>query len=180
MSRLLSRRIRGILTAVSAALALSACYGFNGGGGFPSDIRTIYIEPFENQTVQADLDQQLYRKLQERVPRALGGRPGGEDHADAIIRGRITRYEDVGQNYIAGNTQSNTTTSNGVQVVTYQVSITATVEIIDTKRNVILWDSQNVVGRGEYRPATEKDTDGRERALNHIIQQIIDGAQSQW
>lgn len=177
MSRLRSRRIPGIFSALSV-LVLAACnYGFQGGGGFPSDVRTIYIEPFDNQTVQTDLDVQLFRKLQDRVPRALGGRPGGEENADAVIRGRILRYEDVGQNYLAGNTQQN---SNAVQILTNQVSITVSVEIINRKTNEILWDSQGVVGRGEWRTQSEKDTDGRERALNHIIQQIIDGAQSQW
>ena len=91
-----------------------------------------------------------------------------------MIRGRILRYDDVSQNYRPG------TQGNPVDVLTYQVSITVAVEIVDRKRNVILWDSQSLVGRGEYRGDSQKDTDGREIALNHIIQQIIDGAQSQW
>lgn len=172
MNRVRFHLIRGISVVSTAALA--ACYGFSGGGGFPSDIRTIYIEPFDNQTVQVELDQQLFRKLQDRVPRALGGRPGSEANADAIIRGRILRYDDVSQNYQPG--QGN----QPVNVLTYQVSITVAVEIIDRKRNVVLWDSQSVVGRGDYRADSQKDTDGREIALNHIVQLIIDGAQSQW
>lgn len=165
------RLTRGILVASTALLG--ACYGFSGGGGFPSDIRTIYVEPFDNQTVQVELDQQLFRKLTDRVPQALGARPGSEANADAVIRGRILRYDDVSQNYRPG-TQSN------VDVLTYQVSITVAVEIIDRKRNVVLWDSESLVGRGEYRGDSQKDTDGREIALNHIVQLIIDGAQSQW
>ena len=172
------QRVRGILTAASFAL-VAGCYGFSGGGGFPSDIHTIYIQPFDNQTVQADLDQQLFRKLQERVPRALGGRPGDESNADAVIRGKILRYDDVAQNYTPGGTTTQTNNATGT-VVSQQISITVSVELIDRKRNVILWDSQSVVGRGEYRIADENESNGRERALNQIIQQIIDGAQSQW
>jgi hypothetical protein len=108
------------------------------------------------------------------LPRALGTRPAGEQNADAIIRGRILNYDDVGQNYRPGQTEGN------IDVLTYQVSITVAVEIVDRKRNVVLWDTQSLVGRGEYRRDTEKDTDGREIALDHILQQIIDGAQSQW
>ena len=171
MSRVRFHLTRGIL--IASATLLGACYGFSGGGGFPSDIRTIYIEPFDNQTVQVELDQQLFRKLTDRVPRALGARPGSETNADAVIRGRILRYDDVSQNYRQG-------TAGNVDVLTFQVSITVAVEIVDRKRNVVLWDSQGLVGRGEYRGDSQKDTDGREVALNHIIQQIIDGAQSQW
>lgn len=171
-------RTPGILIASATALLLSACnYGLSGGGGFPSDIRTIYIEPFQNETVQVELDQQLFTKLQERLPRALGTRPGSESAADAVIRGRILRYEDIAQSYRATTGQQQ---AGGVDVLTHQVMITVAVEIVDRKRNVILWDSQNVVGRGEYRIDDQRDVDGREQALNHILQLIIDGAQSQW
>jgi hypothetical protein len=173
MSQIRFRPRLGIFI-VSAALVAAGCYGFRGGGGFPSDIRTVYIEPFENRTVQVELDQQLFQKLTDRLPRALGTRPGGEQNADAVIRGRILNYDDIGQNYRPGQTDGN------IDVLTYQVAITVAVEIIDRKRNLVLWDTQSLVGRGEYRRDTQKDTDGREIALNHILQQIIDGAQSQW
>jgi hypothetical protein len=162
---------------VATALIAGCNYGFSGGGGFPADVRTIYIEPFENQTVQVELDQQLFRKLTDRLPRALGGRPGSETNADAVVRGRILRYEDVAQSYRATTGQQQ---QSGVDVLTHQVQITIAVEIIDRKRNVVLWDSNSVVGRGEYRINDQRDTDAREQALNHILQLIIDGAQSQW
>jgi hypothetical protein len=167
-----------VLSCLIAASLLAACnYGFSGGGGFPADVRTIFIEPFGNETVQVELDQQLFRKLQDRLPRALGARPGSESAADAVIRGRILRYDDVAQNYRA---TTGTNQPGGVDVLTHQVQITVSVEIVDRKRNLVLWDSQSVVGRGEYRIDNERDTDARNKALDHILQQIIDGAQSQW
>jgi hypothetical protein len=54
------------------------------------------------------------------------------------------------------------------------------VEIVDVKNNVVLWDSQGVTGRGEYRPDTQQDRIAWDKALDALIQQIIDGAQSQW
>ena len=54
-----------------------------------------------------------------------------------------------------------------------------TVELINRKTNTIIWE-QSVTGRGEYRPASEQDVTARDKALDHILQQIIDGAQSQW
>ncbi len=44
---------------------------------------------------------------------------------------------------------------------------------------VILWKSQGLVGRGQY-AATQTDQVGREQAIEHLLQQIVDGAQSQW
>jgi len=163
-------------TAAFAALLLApGCnYGFQGGGGFPAHIRTLYIEPFENRTAQFDLETQLFRKLVERLPRALGVRPAARDVADAVVRGRIVRYDDVAQNYRPGDS------GRDPQILEHQVQITISVEIIDLRRNVILWRGENVVGRGEYLPASQTDQVGREEAIEHLIQQIVDGAQSQW
>ena len=174
-----SRRIPGIRAAISFAAAvvlLSGCnYGFRGGGGFPPDIRTIYIESFENTTPQFELDQLIFRELTERLPRALGVRPAGEVNADAIVRGRITRYEDAALNY-----RTNAGGSNQVEVLQQQVQVTVAVEIIDRRRNVILWESSTLTGRGDYNPDQQTDQDARAKAVETLVTQIIDGAQSQW
>jgi ABC-type uncharacterized transport system auxiliary subunit len=89
------------------------------------------------------------------------------------VRGQITRYEDAAQNYRPGEAGAR------VQVELHQVQITVNVQLINRKNNTILWE-QSVTGRGEYKPASEQDVAARDKALDHILQQIIDGAQSQW
>lgn len=168
-----SGRFAIVEAAAAAAVVLAACYSFSGGGGFPSEVRTIYIAPFENQTVQFDLEQQVFRRLTEALPRALGLRTAGEQNADAIVRGRIVRYEDAAQSYRPGQQGS-------VQDVLHQVSIVVAIEFIDVKQNLVLWESQGVTGRGEYRPDSQSDEVARTKALDALVQQIIDGAQSQW
>lgn len=162
------------LALLLTALLAGACnYSFQGGGGFPSHVRTLYIEPFENETPQFDVDQQLMRVLTERLPRALGVRLAGERSADAIMRGSVTRYEDVAQNYRPGQ-------GGSVEVLQHQVQITVSITIVDVQRNEILYESSAVSGRGEYRPDTQSDDVARARAIETLIQQIIDGAQSRW
>jgi hypothetical protein len=157
------------------ALAAGACsYGFAGGGGFPPHVRTIYIAPLENETVQFDIDQQIFRALNDRLPRALGVRVAGERAADAIVSATVTGYEDVAQNYRAGPQQGS------VEVLQHQVQVRLNIRIVDVRRNVILYESQGVTGRGEYRPDQQSDEVARVRAIETLIQQIIDGAQSQW
>ena len=160
--------------ALVGAVALTSCnYGFSGGGGFPAEIRTLFIETFENSTVQFELDQQLMRKLQDRLPRALGVRFASQTNADAVVTGKITRYEDAAQNYRATDNRS-------VQVELHQVQITISIQLVNKRTNEVLWESSSLTGRGEYRPQDQTDVTGRDLALNHIVQQIIDGAQSQW
>lgn len=175
-----SRRIRGASVRPEAVLLLAATvliagcnYGFRGGGGFPSHVNTVYIAPFENRTDRFDLEQQIFRQLTEQLPRSLGLRLGSEQSADAIVRGSISRYEDAAQNYLPGQT-------GNVQVIQHQVQITVSVEIVDRTQNVILWDSQSLTGRGEYRPQNQTDEAARNDALESIVRQIVDAAQSQW
>lgn len=157
-----------------AVIAAGACnYGLRGGGGFPDHVNGIFIEALENQTSQFDVDQQILRVLTERLPRELGVRLVGEESADAVVRGRVTRYEDVAQNYRPGETGS-------VDILQHQVQITMSITIIDLTRNEILFESTSVSGRGEYRPDTQTDEVARNAAIEGLIQQIIDGAQSQW
>jgi hypothetical protein len=168
------RRPAGVLIAVLVtAVFTGACnYRFTAGGGFPSDIRTIYIESFDNETVQLELGAQVFRAISERVPRSLGVRPGGEAIADAVIRGRVVRYEDMAMTRPG---QPGT-----IEVLQHQVQITVAVQIIDRRRNEILWESQSLSGRGEYRPDTQSDDVARQIAIESLVRQIIDGAQSQW
>jgi hypothetical protein len=166
----------------SARLALTlglvlwagACnYGLQGGGGFPAEIRTVYIAPFGNQTVQFDLGDQIFGAMREQLPRALGLSLAGERNADAVVRGTVTRYEDAAQNYRAGEPGS-------VDVVQHQVQITVSVQIIDVRNAEILYEQTAVSGRGVYRPDSQTDEVARTEAIQVLIQQIINGAQSQW
>lgn len=162
--------------AVILALALcaGACnYGLRGGGGFPAEIRTVYIAPFGNQTVVFDVNDQIFSALRERLPSALGLSLAGERAADAVVRGTVTRYEDAAQNYRAGQPGS-------IDVLQHQVQITVSIQIIDVRGSVILYEQSSVSGRGVYRPDTQSDEIARTEAIQVLIQQIINGAQSQW
>ncbi|MEX1184591.1 MAG: LPS assembly lipoprotein LptE [Gemmatimonadota bacterium] len=162
------------LALLLATLAAGACnYGLTGGGGFPPHVRTLYIEPLENETPQFDVDQQILTKLNEELPRALGIRMAGRENADAVLRATVSRYEDAAQNYRPGEPGS-------IEVLQHQVRITLSVTIVDVIENVVLYESTSVSGTGEYRPDTQNDEVARLRAIEVLVQQIIDGAQSQW
>jgi outer membrane lipopolysaccharide assembly protein LptE/RlpB len=166
----------GTRLAVLFALALvvGACnYGFRGGGGFPPHVRTLFIAPLDNETVQFDLDQQIQRSLTERLPRSLGVRVAGERAADAVLRGRVTRYEDIAQSYLPGQQGS-------VDVLQHQVQITVNIQIVDVQRNEIIFEGTGLTGRGTYNPNSQTDDAARNVAIEALIQAIIDRAQSQW
>lgn len=168
------RTLGGGLLLGLLLLSSSGClYTFQAGTGFPAHIRTLAVIPFENETTRFELTQELHQVLLEELPRALGIRPSSEEVADAVVRGSITSYNSSAPLYSPG------VGGGGAQVELRQVTVSVFVEIIDRVDNVILWDSRSVSGRGEFLESEVEDV-GRAEAIEQLVQQIVDGAQSNW
>jgi len=77
-------------------LFLSACgYHFVGqGGGFPKDIRTVYIEPFVNKSRAVGVESEIASVLRSEFYRQGSLRPvGRSEEADAILTGVVRSLE---------------------------------------------------------------------------------------
>ena len=65
-------RLRSGLLASLSALFLGGClYGF-AGGGLPSHIKTVAVLPFDNQTPEPTLTQEINTAVREAVEGRLG------------------------------------------------------------------------------------------------------------
>ncbi len=156
-----------------ALLATGGCsYGFSS-GSFPDHIRTVAILPFDNDTNRFELTQEIHDQLLRALPSALGVTNAGEDVADAVIRGRIVRYDMTTPLFRAGQQD------NQVDVLQRQVSIRVEVELIDLVENVILWDDRGLSTQGQYLEGQPEEV-GRIEAIELLVQRIVDGAQSNW
>jgi len=155
---------------LAAACAVSGCYGF-AGGGLPPHVRTVAILPFDNLTPEPLLTQEVAVALREAVQGRLGLRPAAEASADAVVRGSILRYEpDIPLSFQPRAGQ--------VEVTARRVQLTLRVEIYDQREGRALWTRESMVVDGEYEPP--KEADGRKKALDKLVTDIVDGAQSQW
>jgi hypothetical protein len=175
----LSRTPGIVLLLISAVLSGSGClYSFTG-GGLPSNIRTVAVLPFENITADPTLTQEINRAVREAVENRLGLRQAGENQADAIVRGTISRYEpDVAVGISSSVREPGQ--QGQVSVTRRTVQITVTVIIEDQREGRTLWERSGLMVEGEYDTAREQEGRGRERALERLITQIVEGAQSQW
>ena len=163
------------LLAVGLALASSGCfYGFQAGAGFPDYVKTVAIIPFENDTTRPEITDEVFNLLLREFPRSQGLQPAGEDVADAVIRGTITRYDVSTPSYRAG------AAGDVPEVLQRQVSLTVEVQIINNVDNEVLWESRAVSVRGEFLEESETEDEGRALAIELLVQRIIDGAQSNW
>jgi hypothetical protein len=153
-------------------LLLTACipYGFTG-GGLPSHVRTVAIVPFDNQTATPELPRELTDALRTRLHDRLGLRDASEAKANAIVRGTIQRYEvDIPIGYSANNKQA-TTASRMLQLV-------VDIEMIDQVTGKTLWQRKGLLAEGQYQERGEAT--GRKLAIDRIVNDVIEGAQSQW
>jgi len=147
------------------------CYGFSG-GGLPPEVKTVAVLPFDNLTAEPTLTQQVMNSVREAVENRLGLRAAGADQADAIVRGTITRYDpDLPVAFEGAQGRQ-------VDVTRRLVRITVAVEIYDQVTERSLWERSGLVLEGDYETGNEQA--GIEKALDLLIVDIVDGAQSQW
>ena len=170
------RRRRSLLRSghrlLLSPLLLAGCwYGF-AGGGLPAGIKTAAVLPFDNLTTEPTLTQQVNTAVRAAMLDRLGLRSAGEETADALVRGSITRYEPDLPVAYTGSGQNN------VSVTQRALQITLNIEIIDQKAGKPLWQRNGLIVESNYAPGQE--TDGRAKALDKLITDIVDGAQSQW
>ncbi|PYP15898.1 MAG: hypothetical protein DMD52_09220 [Gemmatimonadetes bacterium] len=159
----------GAAAGSASGLALAAClYGF-AGGGLPN-IKTVAILPFDNQTPEPALTKEVNDAVLEAFQGRLGLRPAAEANADAVVRGRVVRYEsDVPLSFQPGQRPD---------VTRRQVQITVDVELFDQRDSKTLWQKQGLTVVGEYPPPQEAA--GRKVALQKLVNDLVEGAQSQW
>jgi hypothetical protein len=160
----------GALAASAIALVLSACLYKFAGGGLPN-IKTVAILPFDNQTPEPALTKEVNDAISEAIQGRLGLRPAAASNADALVRGKVVRYEpDVTLAFQPGVGRPDVTKR--------QVQLTVDVDIVDQRTGKSLWQRQGLSVVGEYTPPQEAE--GRKIALQKLVNEIVDGAQSQW
>jgi hypothetical protein len=156
---------------LSLVLLTGCLYSLSGGGGLPRHIRTVAVIPFENETANPEVAGELHLALRKTLGDRLGLREAPENRASAIVTGTIRKYEpDVPVGFSA-NPAMATTARRRVQVV-------VDVKIVDQTTGKTLFERTGLQAEGEY--AERSEPAGRKQALDRIVSDIIEGAQSQW
>ena len=164
-------RHRGRLALILLVASLTGClYGF-AGGGLPTHIRTVAVMPFDNETATPELPRELQEALRQGMQSRLGLRDAPEDRASAVIRGTVTRYElDIPVGFSANPNQATSARR--------RLRVLVDIEIVDQVTGKVLWQKTGVSAEGEY--ADRGEAEGSKQAIERIVTEIIEGAQSQW
>jgi hypothetical protein len=158
------------VTVACVLLATAGCrYSLNG-GGLPTDIKSVAVIPFDNETASPELQQELNAALRIGVQSKLGLKEAAEDKASAVVRGKIVKYDlDVATAFSANPAQA-TSSRRQLQVVVH-------VEIFDQIHNHVMM-AKDFTEIGDYPEGGEAS--GRKQAVDKIVTDVIQGAQSNW
>jgi hypothetical protein len=129
------------------------------------------IQPFDNETPTPELQRELLDVMRRDLQSRLGVRDAPEARSDAVVKGVIRTYDvDVPVAYSA----------NPAQAVTARrrLRISLDVQIVDQTTNRVIWEKKALSAEGEY--AERDEAGGRRDALKRIVNDIVEGAQSQW
>ena len=169
---LTARAMRAAAALILTTLVVAGCrfpYSLNG-GGLPTDIRSVAIIPFDNETPSPEVQHELNEALRSSFGSKLGLKEASEDKASAVVRGKIVKYDlDVATGFSANPAQATSSRR--------QLQITVHVEIFDQIHNRSLW-TKDVTEVGDYPEGGEAQ--GRKSAIDKIVTGVIQGAQSNW
>lgn len=170
-----ARLARAASAVAAAALLLTGCIYHFTGGGLPSNIRTVYVDLFDNSTPLEILRSDVQRQLQTDLPRNLGVHLAPQATADAVIRGKLSSYEEAVTNIDPNSTGGRVNTNQA------QVRLTFDAEIYDVKNDKVIWQGSGISALGEYNRDRGETVDvGRRKAIQQLAQKVVEGAQSQW
>jgi hypothetical protein len=177
LRRRLGRRFSVFAALAAASLGLGGClYGFSGGAGLGSDVRTIAIAPFLNESDRFDVADEVYAGLLRDLPGRLGLRIASEETADVVLRGALLGYTLVAPNYRAAGGAG----VGGVEVLQRQVQLRMHLMLVNTRESTIIWEDRALSVSGSYAEDGGSEEDGRLEAIELVLQRIVDGAQSRW
>ena len=158
------------ITVISllAVLILSGCgvYTMNPKG--KSEIRTIAIDPLENETTEFGLADQLTEFIIDAFIADGNLKVVSPDQADAILMGSLTHHERVTEAFDQND-----------QVQSYKMVMDFRITLQNASNGEDYW-SQTTRQEGVYDADTETEEDGQRRAGARLVEMIINRTTKSW
>lgn len=124
------------LAVLVACVALAACgYNFRGKqNNLPSDVRTIAIPVFDNQTGELRIERVFTDETLFQFTRSQMLRVTSEVQADVILKGAITKVETEDVSLTRGSTS-----------LQRRIAITVAAQLVRRNNGDILWENRDLV-----------------------------------
>ena len=138
---MMKSHVLGVLCTVGVLCAVGCGYSLAGRGSFlPAYIKTIGVPTFANRTTVFNLETTLTQKVRgEFIGRGKYQILPQADGVDAVLTGEVSAVSIAPASF---NTQQ--------LASRYAITMTARIELRDTRANAVLWENPSLVFRQEY------------------------------
>jgi len=151
---------------VLALVAGCGVYSFTPRG--KSDIKSVAVERFDNDTAEYGLEDQVTDQIVDALMSDGTLKVVALEHADAILSGILTNYD----RRPSGFTEND-------QVESYVVTIGFDIVLKKADDDSEIW-REKISQNGVYDIDTETEDVGREKAVELLVQEIINKTTKSW
>jgi len=150
-------------------LSLVSCGVYSFSATKSGDIENLAIPLFEDQTLEGGLGSAVTDRLADAFVKDNNLKVVTEQKADGIIRGTIVSYKREGYTY------------NQQEVVSeYKCTISSNVQFISRKYGKIIWEETGMQSWGTYKSDTEIENNGKDRAIDKLVEDIFNKTVKGW
>ena len=161
---------------------IAAGCGYTTHTAYPSHLKTIYVEPFENNiNYTEDLNRGLYVPLLEvKVREAVIDRfqfdghlrIGKPDDADLILKGSLLGFE----RNVLRRTESD-------DVEEYRIHVIVDLTMLERVPNTVFWEEKSFVGESTYflsGPSAKSEAEAIDEALLDLGRRVVERGVESW
>ena len=164
----MTRRFKIIAIAAIGLLTVS-CGVYTFSPSALGGVKTAAIPLFDNKTSESGLSQSLTDKLSRAFVDNNTLRVVPEGRADAVLRGTIVSYKREAYTY-----------SQAEVVAEYIVRIAVDVGFYDKKNSKAIWEEKGMSNWGTYNSVSETEDYGKDRALDKLVEDILNKTVKGW
>ena len=175
------KKIISAAVLMSFVLSAAGC-GYTTRPGYPSHLKTIYIEPFENNiNYTEDLNRGLYVPLLEvKVREAIIDRVQFDGHL------RIAKPEDAGlilKGSLLGFERNVLRRADSNDVEEYRIQVIVDLTMTEREPGTIFWEEKGFAGESTYflsGPSAKSEAEAIDLALVDLARRVVERGIESW
>lgn len=159
-------------SVLSAALFFAGCSGYSNKSLYSQDIKSVYVEMFDNETFRRDLEYDLTNAIAKRIESETPYKIiSDRNKADTILSGKITKLED----------SVLTLDRDSGRALEEQAEVTAKFSWKNLKTGEYLLENSSVTASATFSQFQEQGYNyGSKVAANKLAERIVELMQEKW
>lgn len=163
------KNIQYLLALSCILLTLLSCGIYTVSPSALGNVKTIAIPLFDNQSTESGLREQLSDRLSQAFVTDNTLKVVPEQQADGILRGSVISYSREPYTY-----------SKSEVVSEYKSVIGVKVEFVNRRSQKVIWEESNMSNWGTYDAVSETENDGKSRAIDKLVEDILNKTVKGW